>query len=92
MSDKEAIQYTLANIEQRGFEKLNEIPVTLREMADEIERRLMRVKSLHDANHVATVQLRNLDAHVGMLRECVSSAIADHARVIQVALKEETNE
>lgn len=85
--NKDAIKHTLANIEQRGFEKLNEIPVTLREMADEIERRLMREKSLHDANHVATVQLRNLDAHVGMLREYVSSAIADHAKVVAVALK-----
>lgn len=92
MSNKDAIKFTLSNIEHRGFEKLNEIPVTLREMADVIERRLLREKSLHDANHVATVQLRNLDAHVGMLRECVSSAIADHARVIQVALKEDIDE
>lgn len=85
------IKYTLSNIEQRGFEKLNEIPVTLREMADEIERKLMREKSLHDANHVATVQLRQLDSHVGMLRECVSSAIADYARVLTVSMKEDND-
>jgi hypothetical protein len=88
INNKAAIDRTLLNIEKRGFAKLNEIPETLREMADEIERRLKRESTVHCANHVVTVQLRNLDAHVGMLRECVSSTMSDYARVIAVALKE----
>lgn len=89
MTDRDVVvSRTLACIDERGMEKLNEIPVVLREMADEIERRMSGETTLHGANHVATTQLRHLDALLGMLREVASDAMRDRVKVMGLVLAE----
>jgi hypothetical protein len=86
-----ALNRTLKFIDERGLEKLNEIPEVLRDMADEIERRLKREDTLHTANHVATTQLRQLDALLGMLREVASDALRDRVKIMNLALEEKND-
>lgn len=77
-------QYSvLDSINKQGMEKLKEMPLALREMADTIERRLKTKPALHDAFYEIVNQLRSLDSHMGLLSESAASSLRDLVRVLE---------
>jgi len=69
-----SIERAIRSTNDRGTEKLREIPIALRDMADVLEQRLAGIQ-LHEANYEVVLQLRNLDSHISLLQT--------HAEVLQ---------